>query len=169
MNETVAAMAPSIPERETLVTQQIKPTVLAIGVAGLQRESLALDIYTATTLREAIGTMRLICVDLLVVGLDNPRLDVWTMMHRVLTAWPKQRWLLASIEVGTEEEVYARSLGALMVLNEAPNEAWLADFVASLRRRDLVKGIQPLVSARPLSSTTTTALARAEMSSTPRC
>lgn len=119
--------------------QQDKPTLLTVGVAGLRRQTRLLDIYIASTLREAVATIRLIRFDLLLVGLDNPKLDVWELMHRVLTAWPYQRWLMVSKRITAEEEVQARSLGVLMVLDELPNEDWLAEFAASLRRRDLLK------------------------------
>jgi DNA-binding response OmpR family regulator len=126
------------------MVQQIKPTVLAIGVAGLRVRTSLLDVYTATTLREAIGTIQLICFDLMVVGLENPRLDVWELIQRVLAAWPHQRWILVSKRVTAEDEVQARSLGALMVLYEFPEEVWLADFAASLRRRDLSRNVRTL-------------------------
>jgi hypothetical protein len=132
--------------------QQTKPALLAIGVTGLRPATPALDVYTASTLREAIATIRLICFDLLVVGLENPRLDVWDMMQRVLTAWPSQRWILASRRVTAELEIQARSLGALLVLAKLPDEAWLADFAASLRRRDLSRNFRTFDSANTVTA-----------------
>jgi hypothetical protein len=67
-------------------------------------------------------------------------------MHRVLTAWPQQRWMLASSQVTQEEEILARSLGAAVVLDDVPDELWLIDFASSLRRRDPVTGFSPLAS-----------------------
>ena len=124
----------------------VQPTLLAIGIDGLPKSSSAIDVYTASTVREVMSTMRLIGFDLVVVGLDDPHLDVWEAMHRVLTAWPQQRWMLASSQVTQEEEILARSLGAAVVLDEAPDEIWLADFASSLRRRDPVTGFSPLAS-----------------------
>jgi DNA-binding response OmpR family regulator len=129
------------------IAQQAKPTVLAIGLTGFGRRSTTLDVYTATTLGEAIATIRLICFDLLLVGLENPKLDVWSLIERVLAAWPQQRWILTSSRVTAADEVQARSLGALMVLSQLPDETWLADFVASLRLRDLSRGAQKLISS----------------------
>lgn len=125
----------------------VQPTLLAIGIDGLPKSSSAIDVYTASTVREAVSTMRLIGFDLVVVGLDDPDLDVWEAMHRVLTAWPQQRWMLASNQVTQEEEILARSLGAAVVLDEAPDELWLVNFASSLRRRDPVTGFSPLASA----------------------
>jgi hypothetical protein len=68
-------------------------------------------------------------------------------MHRVLTAWPQQRWMLASSQVTQEEEILARSLGASVVLDGTPDELWLANFASSLRRRDPEIGISPLASS----------------------
>ena len=136
------------------MSQQTQPTLLAIGVAGLRLRTSVLDVYTASTLREAIATIRLVCFDLILVGLDDPKLDVWELMHRVLAAWPHQRWILAAQEITNEEEVHARSLGALMVLNDVPSEHWLSDFAASLRRRDLSKRVPSLASADAFASST---------------
>ena len=115
------------------------PTLLVVGVAGLRHPTNALDIYTANSIREAVSTIRLVAFDLLVVGFENPQLDVWDMMRRVQAAWPRQRWMLLSERVTTDEEVMARSLGAIMILHELPNDQWLTDFVRSLRRRRSVE------------------------------
>jgi DNA-binding response OmpR family regulator len=127
--------------------QHNQPTLLAVGVDGLPGQSSLLDIYTATTLREAMATIRLMCFDLVMVGLNNPTLDIWELMHRVLTAWPQQRWILTAAQISTEEEIRARSLGALMVLSNVPQEEWLADYAASLRQRDSLKAVYPLLPA----------------------
>ena len=111
------------------------PTLLVVGVTGLRHPTNALDIYTANSIREAVSTIRLVAFDLLVVGFENPQLDVWDMMRRVQAAWPRQRWMLLSKRVTTDEEVMARSLGAIMILHELPNDQWLTDFVRSLSRR----------------------------------
>jgi DNA-binding response OmpR family regulator len=110
-----------------------KPTLLAIGVAGLRLPSATLDVYTASSIREAMATIRLFDFDLLLVGLDAPNLNVWELMRRVLAAWPQQRWLLTSENITAKEEILGRSLGALMVLDKCPDDYWLGDFVASLR------------------------------------
>ena len=123
------------------MVQEFQPTLLVVGVANIPSHTSVLDIYTASTVREAIATIRLIYFDLLVVGLDDPALDVWDLMHRVLTARPQQRWILAAQQITTDEEVRVRSLGALMVLNEIPNESWLVSYVAALRQNDLSRNL----------------------------
>lgn len=119
---------------------QTKPTLLAIGAAGLDVRGAMLDVYHASTSREAFATLRLVCFDLVVVGLEDPRLEVWELMRRMLAAWPRQRWVLASPRVTIEDEVRARSLGALLVLGKIPDEVWFADFIASLRERTAGRG-----------------------------
>jgi hypothetical protein len=123
------------------MAQNFQPTLLAIGVAGMSGHTSKLDIYAATTIREAIATMRLIYFDLLVVGLDDPTLDLTELMYRVLTVRPHQRWILLAQQFSTNEEVQARSLGALMVLHEIPSEPWLVRYVASLRQLDLSRNL----------------------------
>jgi DNA-binding NarL/FixJ family response regulator len=123
------------------MVQNFQPTLLAIGVDGMSDPTSKLDVYTATTIREAIATMRLINFDLLVVGLDDPALDVAELMHRVLTVRPHQRWILMAQQFSANEEVLARSLGALMVLHEIPSESWLVRYVTSLRELDLSRNL----------------------------
>ena len=125
----------------------VQPTLLAIGIDGLLKSSSAIDVYTASTVREVMSTMRLVGFDLVVVGLDDPHFDVWEAMHRVLTAWPHQRWMLASDKVTQEEEILARTLGAALVLDAVPNELWFIEFATSLRRREPVTGFSPLASS----------------------
>jgi hypothetical protein len=125
----------------------LQPTLLAIGIDGLPCSSSAIDVYMASTIREVMSTMRLIAFDLVVVGLDSPHFDVWDAMQRVLTAWPQQRWVLASSQLTQEEEILARSLGALMVLDGVPEERWLADFAGSLRRPEPTVSFSSMASA----------------------
>jgi hypothetical protein len=116
-----------------------QPTLLAIGVANPPRRTSLLDVYSATSLREAVSTIRLVCIDLMVVGLDDPVVNSWDLLQRILTVWPQQRWLLAAQDISAEEEIFARSLGALLILHGMPREEWLADYATSLRQRDSLK------------------------------
>lgn len=120
----------------------IKPTVMAIGVVGLNHRTSLFDLYTATTAREAIATVRLVRCDLMLVGMDNPKIDVWSLMRDLTRAWTRQRWLLVAGHVTPEDEIQARSLGALVILDSLPSEHWILDFAASLLRRDLTKTVR---------------------------
>jgi DNA-binding response OmpR family regulator len=128
----------------------VSPSLLFVGVAPLRHSTGNLDVYTANTVRETMATIRLITFDLLVVGLENPAIDVWELVPRVQSAWPNQRWMLLSADVTPEEEVAARSLGALVVMNELPHNHWLADFAHSLRGRQSRTPLQP--TAAPLTT-----------------
>jgi hypothetical protein len=113
-------------------------------MANAPRPSSVLDVYTASSPREVLATIRLVSFDLVLAGLDDPALDLWALMQRVITAWPQQRWILASQQVTPEEEILARSMGALMVLNTAPSEEWIVECAASLRHRAIASRVQPL-------------------------
>jgi hypothetical protein len=103
-----------------------------------------LDVYTAATIREALATIRLVRFDLMLVGLEDPTLDIWGLMQRVAGAWPQLRWILASDQLTPEEEILARSLGALMVLDSLPDADWIAECASSLRNREAAARVQPL-------------------------
>jgi DNA-binding response OmpR family regulator len=128
----------------------MSPSLLIVGVAPLRQSTSNLDVYTARTVRETMATIRLITFDLLVVGLENPAIDVWELIPRVQSAWPNQRWMLLSADVTPDEEVAARSLGALVVMNELPHNHWLADFAHSLTRRESRSPLLP--TAAPITA-----------------
>lgn len=128
----------------------MSPSLLIVGVAPLRQSTSNLDVYTASTVRETMATIRLITFDLLVVGLENPAIDVWELIPRVQSAWPNQRWMLLSADVTPEEEVAARSLGALVVMNELPHNHWLAEFAHSLTRRESRSPLLP--TAAPITA-----------------
>lgn len=127
----------------------MSPSLLIVGVAGMRQSTSDLDVYTANSVRETLATIRLITFDLLVVGLENPAIDVWELMPRVRTAWPQQRWMLLSANLGLEDEVAARSLGALVVLHDFPHTHWLADFAHSLRRSEMHRPLLPAAATVP--------------------
>lgn len=144
------------------MNSQRQSTVLMVGVATAPRPSSALDIYVARSMREALATIRLVSLDLIVAGLDDPAIDVWTLIERVTAAWPQQRWALASPGITAEEEILARSLGAVMVRSAAPDFEWIAECAASLRRDGAVRtSSAPLLRSGSASSSLAVARARA--------
>jgi hypothetical protein len=143
------------------MNSQLQSTVLVVGVATAPRPSSEFDIYVARSQREALATIRLVSFDLIVAGLDDPTIDVWTLMQRVSSAWPQQRWVLASPAITAEEEILARSLGAVMVLSAVPDVEWIAECVASLRRDGGTRPSPAPLLAGVASSTASLASAKA--------
>lgn len=131
------------------MTEQPLPAVMTLGVAGLPTPRAAIDVYAASSLREAVSTLRLVGIDLVLAGTNDPRLDVLGVMQRLLAAWPHQRWILASSQLTPQEEIMARSLGATMVFHSVPDECWVADFITSVQRRQGARRIPCL--APPLA------------------
>ena len=126
-----------------VMSRPIPPALLLIGFSHNWERPHALDATSASTAREAIATMRLITFDLIIVGLQNARINVWQLMGQVLTAWPQQRWILIADDLTVDEEVTARSLGPLLVLPTLPNETWFAEFTASFRQVDWLHDTPP--------------------------
>jgi len=125
--------------------RDIQPSILLVGTGHRSSWDNSLVFFTAKSRKEALATIRLANLDLIVIGLDEPHLDVWRMMHEVLNMWPHLRWILASERSTTEEEVLARSLGALLVLQGLPDDSWLMEFATSLSNRGVAKYISPPV------------------------
>jgi hypothetical protein len=125
---------------------ETEPSLLFVSVPINRRCTTTTGFYSAATPSEAIAMLRVIDFDLLVVGLDDPKFAVWEFLQRALAVWSEQRWILASSRVTTNDEVLARSRGALLVLDILPDDQWLVEFVASLRRRDALRRVRPSVS-----------------------
>jgi CheY-like chemotaxis protein len=97
-----------------------------------------LPMWRAATAAEALSTVRLAHVDLLLTGLALPDMCPWQFLRRVRAAASAPRWALVASELSEADEVAARALGAVAVLERMPEAA---DLLALLER------------ARPASAT----------------
>ena len=102
----------------------VRPTelpLLAVGLPGLPARQPGLDITAASTGAEALALLRLISFDLLLAGQEIPDMTVWALIRVVRARWPQQRWALLGRGLTARQEIQARSLGAVMVINGAPD------------------------------------------------
>lgn len=59
--------------------------------------------------------------DLLVTGDRLPDMPIGQFLRRVRVAWPWQKWALVGSSITTQDEIAARSLGAMAVFDAPPD------------------------------------------------
>ena len=109
-------------------------SLLAVGVSGLVESSPEIDVRYAVSAQETIAILRLMSFDLLLAGKKIPDCTVWSLIKRVRAGWPGQRWALVAEEPTPQEEIQARTLGALMVLHSLPDRVRLFGLASAVWR-----------------------------------
>lgn len=92
-------------------------TALCVAVPEVWRAALTemFKVLDADSAADALRTLRIIAIDLLVVGADLPDEPFWSLVARVRRARPQLAWVLVG-DVSEADEVRARCLGVLMIL-----------------------------------------------------
>ena len=91
--------------------------------------------WRAGSAAEALAMLRMARVDLLLTGLRLPDMNVWQLIRRVRALSSAPRWaLVASADLSAAEEIQARSLGAIAVLERMPAGDALDELLARARR-----------------------------------
>jgi DNA-binding response OmpR family regulator len=84
----------------------------------------------------AVEMLRVMKFDLVAIGDDVPDATPWQLAKKVRSIWPWQKWAFAAREMDHEDEIMARSLGAVAVF-EGP-ESWgeMFEVAHRIRRRN---------------------------------
>ena len=91
--------------------------------------------WRAGSAAEALAMLRMARVDLLLTGLRLPDMNVWQLIRRVRALSSAPRWaLVASADLSAADEIQARSLGAIAVLEQMPTGDALDELLARARR-----------------------------------
>ena len=118
-------------------------SLLAVGVPDAPTAMRQYDLRMATTGRQALAMLRLMYFDLLLAGDQIPDMSVWTLIRTIRMCWPQQRWALVASHITPREEIEARSLGSLMVIESVPNCSRLHELAASLLGRPTPAALGP--------------------------
>jgi len=126
--------------RQTPQSQSTYPTprlsLLAVCVPGLVHDSPLIELSTALSARQALVHLRRMRCDLLLAGNQLPDMSVWTLVSRLRASWPQLRWaLVCTATLSAQEEIRARSLGAMMLFDTVPDGARLHELARSLLAR----------------------------------
>src|SRR5581483_5319119 len=77
-------------------------------------------LHRACTAREAMQALRGRHIELLLSSMRLPDMPLWPLVSRVRALRPRQPWMLVEPGLSQADEIRARALGALMVLEEIP-------------------------------------------------
>jgi len=123
--------------------------ILSVGarLANRLRTSDEADAQIAevNSFSSAMNVMRAMKFDLLAVGDQIEDETPWDFVQQMRSAWPRQKWVYLADVVTDEDEIKARSLGAVAVLDGV--EAWhhtmeLANKLRSARPHLAVPGLK---------------------------
>lgn len=119
-------------------------SLLAVGLPDTPTATQQYDLRVADSGRQALAMLRLMYFDLLLVGDQVPDMSVWSLIRTIRMCWPQQRWALVASHITPREEIVARSLGALMVIESVPNCSRLHELAASLLGRQTPATLGPV-------------------------
>jgi len=108
-------------------------TIAVIQLDGEIAGDSNASLFLVDSGKKALELMRMFRFDLLVTGDVLPDMPVSHLLRRVRAAWPWQKWAIVGSSITTQDEIAARTLGALAVF-DAPAD-WnaitsMAAFVA---------------------------------------
>lgn len=96
---------------------QDQASILAVGLGSAVPPEYAESCSTADSARSAIEMLRMLRFDLVVTADQLPDLPVWQFVQRMRAVWPWQKWALASSTLDQRDEIAARTLGVLKILD----------------------------------------------------
>jgi CheY-like chemotaxis protein len=95
-------------------------------------------LHRAHSAREAMQAFRRERqIELLLSAMHLPDMPLWPLISRIRALRPRQPWVLVEMRLSDDDEVRARSLGALKVLEKMPHQAELLPLVTALRQARL--------------------------------
>jgi hypothetical protein len=77
--------------------------------------------FHADSGKKALELLRMLRFDLLVTGDRLPDMPVSHLIGRVRAAWPWQKWAMVGASITTQDEIVARTLGAVAVFDAPPD------------------------------------------------
>lgn len=96
---------------------QDQASILAVGLGSTVPPEYAENCSTADSARSAVELLRMLRFDLVITADQLPDLPVWQFVQRMRAAWPWQKWALASSSLNPRDEITARTLGVIRVLD----------------------------------------------------
>jgi DNA-binding response OmpR family regulator len=91
-------------------------SVLAVGLPESELNDSAVACTTADTARSAIELLRMLRFDLVITADQLPDMPVWQFVQRMKSAWPWQKWAMVSSRLNERDEITARTLGVMQII-----------------------------------------------------
>jgi CheY-like chemotaxis protein len=86
--------------------------------------------FHADSGKKALELLRMLRFDLLVTGDQLPDMPVSQLIRRVRAAWPWQKWAMVGSMISPQDEISARTLGAMAVFDAPPDWEVLGSMAA---------------------------------------
>lgn len=107
-----------------------RPTVLLAAVTPPANEPPAdLRVQLASDSPSLLAALRASRIDLILLGVDLPDMPWPALMRRVRAARPQQKWALVAPSIEPSQEIQARALGALALLECVPDYSTILNIV----------------------------------------
>ena len=91
-------------------------SVLAVGLRDADLSDAPRSCTSADSARAAIELLRMLRFDLVVTSDRLPDMPVWQFVKRIRAAWPWQKWALVSSRLTEQDEIAARTLGVMQII-----------------------------------------------------
>jgi len=94
-------------------------SVLALGLPDAELSDASRACTVVDSARSAIELLRILRYDLVVTSDQLPDMPVFQFVRRMRAAWPWQKWALVSSRLSTQDEITARTLGVMQIIEGA--------------------------------------------------
>jgi len=128
--------------------------VLAVGLTETLQPAID-GCASVATGRGAIELLRMLRFDLVVTADQLPDMPVWQFVQRMRAAWPWQKWALVTSRLTDRDEIAARTLGVMSIIEGALDWDAVAHLAGTLR-------VQAQTTQRQVARTSAKALRHAE-------
>jgi DNA-binding NarL/FixJ family response regulator len=86
--------------------------------------------------QEAFEIMRVVSVDLLLVSMDLPDIDVWQFVRKVKIRNSHAKWVLLSDQLDSRQEIQARTLGVVRIFYTTPDIGELYEMAVRIKQNE---------------------------------
>jgi DNA-binding NarL/FixJ family response regulator len=118
---------------------------LSVGVEPVPESTDSILIQTVRSGRDAIMELRIAKVDLLLAGPAISDMTMWELIERIRSARPHQKWVMIDSRLSPQNEIKARSLGAMFVCSEMPECSRLHELAQNLLKKSAGEKYRPAV------------------------
>jgi DNA-binding NarL/FixJ family response regulator len=112
--------------------------VLAVGLNDATFQPAPDGCASAATARGAIELLRMLRFDLVVTADQLPDMPVFTFIRKMRAAWPWQKWALVTNRLTNRDEITARTLGVMSILEGALDWDAVAHLADTLRAQEQI-------------------------------
>jgi len=110
-------------------------SVLAVGLPPSDLSDAPPACTVADSARGAIELLRILRFDLVVTSDRLSDMPVWQFVKRIRSAWPWQKWALISKQLTEHDEITARTLGVMQIIEGAVDWDAVSHLATTLHRQ----------------------------------